>query len=174
MRFLSILVLPSLGSAALNCRPEGPVLPKPSLHSLSSSPILSAAAAGLASELDAAIAGSISAGWETSNVSFSLALVTADQEEPGVPLWEYHHLAEANTRGTTELDRDSQYLIGSISKLVSDYIMLQSGVDVDAPITKYLPKLEEPGSIIRWEDVSLRILATHLSGAPVNCKFYPV
>lgn len=169
MRFLSALAVPPLATAALNCRPEGPVVPKPVIPRLESSRILSAAAANLSSTLDDAVSGSITAGWETSNVSFSLALVSADQGDPGVPLWEYHHLAEASTNGTTDINRDTQYLIGSISKLISDYVLLQTGVDIDAPVTEYLPQLGEPGSKVQWEDVSLRMLAEHLAGAPTNC-----
>ena len=169
MRFLSTLILPFVASATLNCRPEGPVVPKPVISRLKSSSALTSAADNLTSILEDAISGSINAGWETSNVSFSLALVSADQEDPGVPIWEYHHLAEANTNGTTDLGRDSQYLIGSVTKVISDYVLLQTGIDLDAPVTEYLPKLAEGGSKIQWEDVTLRKLAEHLSGAPTNC-----
>lgn len=168
--YTSAIFLPSVALGALVCRPEGPVLPKVPLSSLSSSPIFAAAANNLTSTLDAALDGSISAGWDTVNSSFSIALVSANQDDPGVPLWEYHHLSEANVNGTKELDRDSQYLIGSISKAVSDYIMLQTGIDIDRPVTEFLPVLAEPGSRIEWEDVSLRMLASHLAGAPTNCK----
>lgn len=164
-------VLPTLASAALLCRLEGPVLPKVPLTSLSSSPILEAAAANLSATLDAALDGSITAGFETANSSFSLGLISAHQsEDAGIPLWEYHHLGEANTQGTKDIDRDSQYLIGSISKAISDYIMLRSDVDIDTPVTEFLPVLGEEGSLIEWKDVSLRMLASHLAGAPTNCK----
>jgi CubicO group peptidase (beta-lactamase class C family) len=171
MRPLSALLLPTLGAATtLPCVPEGPVVPKPSLSTLSCAPVLDEAVANLSAALDAALSGTINAGWATENASFSIALVSKDQPEPGVPLWEYHHLAEANTQGTTELTRDSEYLIGSISKLLSSYIMLMAGVDVDAPVIEYIPELAEPGSLIHWENVTLRMLASHLSGAPANCK----
>jgi CubicO group peptidase (beta-lactamase class C family) len=170
--YISAFFLPSVALGALSCRPEGPVLPKVPLSSISSSPIIAAAAANLTSTLDAALDGSINAGFDTVNASFSIALVSAHQDDPGVPLWEYHHLSEANVRGTKELDRDSQYLIGSISKAVSDYIMLQTGVDIDRSVTEFLPVLAEPGSRIEWKDVSLRMLASHLSGAPTNCESF--
>ena len=167
-RSLAAFFLPSLALAALTCRPDGPVLPKPYLSSLKSSNLLAEAAANLTSSLDDAIAGSINAGWDTKNLSFSLAFISADQKDPAVPLWEYHHLAEANTRGTKTIGRDSQYLIGSISKLISDYVLLQSGVDLDMPVTDHLPKLA--GSKFGWEQVSLRMLASHLGGAPTDRK----
>lgn len=156
-----------LASAALICRPEGPVLPKPTLQD---TPAFNDAAANLTKTLDAAVSGAIKAGWPVENVSFSLAVVSKDQKDPGVPLWEYHHLAANNVNGTKELDRDSQYLIGSVSKVISDYILLKSEVDIDAPVTKYLSKLKDSASRIHWEDVTLRMLASQISGAPENCE----
>ncbi|KAG5763731.1 hypothetical protein H9Q72_008192 [Fusarium xylarioides] len=155
-------------SAELKCRPEGPVLPRPT--ALTKSPIFQVAAANLTETLNAALSGSIAAGWPTNNVSFSLAVVSADQEEPGVPIWEYHHLAAANTKGTKKLDRDSQYLIGSITKVFTDYLLLNSGMDLDASVTEYLPGLGGK-SKIQWRDVSLRMLASYLGGTPANYGF---
>ncbi|KAF9765487.1 hypothetical protein IL306_002220 [Fusarium sp. DS 682] len=138
-------------SANLKCRPEGPVLPQPT--ALANSSTFQAAAANLTETLNAALTGSITAGWQVKNVSFSLAVVSADQKEPGVPIWEYHHLAAANTKGTKHPDRDSQYLIGSITKVFTDYVLLKSGMDLDAPITEYLSGLDGKSSI-RWRDDS--------------------
>lgn len=160
----------SFAMANLKCRPEGPVLPRPT--AFAESAIFKDAAANLTDTLDAAVSGSITAGWPVNNVSFSLAVISADQDKPGVPIWEYHHLASANENGTKDLDRDSQYLIGSVSKVIATYVLLKSGVDLDAPVTKYLPKLGDKKSTIQWRDVSLRMLASHLSGAPANCEFY--
>lgn len=167
----SISLLPALGSANLICGPAGPILPRPSISSLSSSSILQDAAANLTSTLDAALKGTIKTGWETANVSLSLAIVSANQTDPRTPIWEYHHRAATNERGVSKIDKDSQYLIGSISKLVSDYVMLQTGVDIDTPVTKFLPKLAETPSKIRWEEITLRMLASHLAGIPANCEF---
>ncbi|KAF5635248.1 beta-lactamase 3 [Fusarium sp. NRRL 25303] len=155
-------------SAELKCRPEGPVLPSPT--ALNKSPIFQAAATNLTDTLNAALSGSITAGWPIDNVSFSLAVVSADQDDPGVPIWEYHHLAAANTKGTRELDKDSQYLIGSITKVFTDYLLLKSGMDLDAPVTEYLPGLDGE-SKIQWRDVTLRMLASYLGGTPANYGF---
>jgi actin-related protein 6 len=158
-------------SAELKCRPEGPVLPRPT--ALTKSPIFQAAANNLTETLNAALSGSITAGWPTNNVSFSLAVVSTDQDDLGVPIWEYHHLAAANTKGTKKLDRDSQYLIGSITKVFTDYVLLKSGMNIDAPVTEYLPGLDGK-SEIRWRDVTLRMLASYLGGTPANCRYPPL
>lgn len=88
-----------------------------------------------------------------------------------MPLWEYHHLSAANIKGTKELDRNSQYLIGSVSKVLSDAILLKSGLSLDDSITKYLPKLARNDSPLRWENISLGALASQLSGIPPNYGF---
>ncbi|KAF5542293.1 beta-lactamase 3 [Fusarium phyllophilum] len=155
-------------SAELKCRPEGPVLPRPT--ALIKSPIFQAATTNLTKTLNAALSGSITAGWPTGSVSFSLAVVSADQDDPGVPIWEYHHLAAANTKGTKKLDRDSQYLIGSITKVFTDYLLLKSGMDLDSSVTEYLPLLDGK-SKIQWRDVSLRMLASYSGGTTANYGF---
>ncbi|KID78277.1 uncharacterized protein G6M90_00g040840 [Metarhizium brunneum] len=167
---LCVLLLSLAGptSAALNCRPEGPVLPKPKL---SGSPIFKSAGENLTKTLDDAVKGVIKAGWPVENVSFSLAVVSTDQESAGVPIWEYHHRAERNDRGVKNITRDSQYLIGSVSKVISDYILLKSGVDIDRPVTDFLPKLNSSRSKVRWKDITLRMLGSQLSGAPTNNGF---
>lgn len=159
-------LLPSLTSALLNCRPDGPVLPKPT--SLQNSSIFKSAATNFTKTLNDAVNGTIAAGWAVKNVSFSLAVVSLDQTDPGVPIWEYHHRAETSVNGTKKIDRDSQYLIASISKVFTDYILLLSGVQIDDPVTKFLPKLGDKNPKMHWQNVTLRMLASHLGGVPAN------
>lgn len=166
---LHILSLSSLSTADLLCRPEGPVVPRP--RQLSVSPIFNSAVSNLTSTLDLALNNSINPGFSTDNVSFSVGVVSLAQSNPAVPLWEYHHLSAANTNGTTTLDRDSQWLIGSVSKVLSDAVLLKSGLDLDSSITDYLPELSKGESKIPWGNVTLGALAGQLSGIPPNCRF---
>lgn len=159
----------ALVSSGLLCRPEGPVVPRPA--SLSTSPGFLSAARNLSDNLSRALNGTIQAGFPTDNVSFSVAVVSLAQGDPAIPLWEYHHLSAANINGTVELDRDSQYLIGSVSKLLTDAIVLKSGLSFDDSIIKYLPELAGSGSLVRWESISLGSLASQLSGIPPNYGF---
>lgn len=178
----------------LACRPPGPVVPRP--RNLSSSPRFLSAASNLASILDSALAlapqNSSSApnpGFSPLNTSFSVGLVSWDQEDKAVPLWEHHHLGSrrGNAEGTRELGRDSQYLVGSISKVFSDYLLLRSGgvVDPDARVADLVPELlgggggggggegggEGGGGGIAWGEITLRMLGSHLGGIPPNCEF---
>ena len=85
-------------------------------------------------------------------------------------MWEYHHLSPNNVNGTKSLDRHSQYLVGSISKVLTDAVLLRSGVNIDDPVTKYLPSLHNDTSLINWDNVSLRALGGQLAGIPANCE----
>lgn len=99
-----------------------------------------------------------------------MALVGLDQTDPSTPFWEYHHLASGNVNGTTSLDKHSQYLIGSVSKVITDAILLKSGVNMDDLVTKHLPALSDANSLIDWNSISLRALGGHLAGIPPNCE----
>jgi CubicO group peptidase (beta-lactamase class C family) len=102
-----------------------------------------------------------------------MAVVSLSDPSPQSPLWEYHHLATNNTNSTKRVDGDSQYLIGSVSKVFTDLLLLKSGLNMDDPVTKYLPELEGE-SVIQWEDVTLGALGDHLSGMPGTCMFIQV
>jgi len=48
---------------------------------------------------------------------------------------------------------------------------VRSGIDLDDPITKYLPSLASKASRIAWGEISLRALAGQISGIVPNCRF---
>ncbi|KAL4929264.1 serine hydrolase domain-containing protein [Aspergillus undulatus] len=158
------------------CPPEGPLLPRPT--DLANSRHIKDVASNLSKQLDAAVNGDIEAGWFVESVSFSLALVspygTDGANDVIKPFWEYHHRGERNEQGVDEVDGGSQYLIGSVSKVFSDLMVLKSGVDLRAPVTGFLPQLRDPRSKIRWEDITLEMLTDHLAGIPPNAfyEFY--
>ena len=154
------------------CPPDGPLLPRPT--GLSESKHIRSAVDNLTSQLNSAVDGTIKAGWPVENVSFSVALVSPNtgtkDKKTNKPLWEYHHRAKLNTEGSKELTGDTQYLIGSISKVFSDLLLLRSGVNLQDPVTKIFPELVSDTSPIRWEGITLEALAGHLSGISPNCK----
>jgi hypothetical protein len=168
-----LIALQATTALAIECHPE-PILPPP--RNLARSPAVQEALATLSATLDGAIRGDIRAGWDTNNVSLSIGLVSIGQDDPSIPLWEYHHLAAGNVEGTTLLDRNSQYLIGSVSKVLVDAVLLKSGVEMHTPILELLPALggsedEEEESLIDWGEITLGDLAGQMAGIPVNCKF---
>ncbi|TQV95945.1 beta-lactamase family protein [Cordyceps javanica] len=166
MKLFPLLYSATLASCALDCRPEGPVLPKP--FRLSDAATFRRAAIGLAHTFDAIVARRIEVPWETHNLSFSVAVVSADQADAdAAPLWEYHHRAKGNVDGTDIIDADSQYLVGSITKVVTDYILLAAGLDLDVPVKTYLPLLDGA----EWDSITLRMLASQTAGVPTNYGF---
>jgi CubicO group peptidase (beta-lactamase class C family) len=165
-----LLLIPVSLSVALECRPEGPILPRP--RNLGQSLTFQNALNSLTATLDAAFGGGIHTSWDTQNISLSMAVVGLDQARPYIPVWEYHRLAPGNVNGTKSLDRHSQYLIGSVSKVLTDAILIRSGVDMDHSVTKYLPSLDNKTSLIDWPSISLRALGGQLAGIPPNCKMH--
>ena len=164
--FLSALGL----AAALECHPESALVPPPT--DLAHSKPFQRSLSNLTDALDAAVRGKLKSGFDPHNVSFSVGVVSLDQSEPGVPLWEYHHLAPTNVNGTKSIDRNSQYLIGSVSKVISDAILIRSGVNLDDPITEYFPSLKNSTTPTRWENITLRGLSSHLGGIAPHCKWF--
>ncbi|KFY17331.1 hypothetical protein V492_00741 [Pseudogymnoascus sp. VKM F-4246] len=144
-----------------SCPPDGPLLPRPS--TLASQAAFKAAESKLSHILDSVVKGKIEGGFPIENTSFSISVTTLDDKH-GKPAWEYHHRGANNVKGTKKVDGDTQYLIGSVSKVFTDLLLLKSGLNLDDPITKYLPELISNDSLIRWEDISLRALGAHLGG----------
>ncbi|KAK2868083.1 hypothetical protein FQN49_003169 [Arthroderma sp. PD_2] len=172
--WLSSPVAADATKAASNpaCVPSGALLPHPT--TLSQSKYIKDATKSFAKSLDDAVTGKIKSGWDVANTSFSIALVSPNggrddgDSKTGI-LWEYHHLGEKKVNGTKHLDGDSQYLVGSVSKVFSDLLLLKSDVDLYDPITKYLPQLKGDGSSpIDWDSITLISLSQHLSGIPAN------
>jgi CubicO group peptidase (beta-lactamase class C family) len=166
--FLLTCLLRVVSSSYLGCPPHGPLLARP--QHLQDSVYVQNATRQLQVSIDNALAGKIRAGWAVDNVSFSLGLITAHQPS-SKPIWEYHHRASSNVNGTKTVDGNTQYLVGSISKLITDLMVLRTGFDLDSPITRYLPQLANKSSVISWPNVTLASLADHLSGIPPNFGF---
>ncbi|KAL2813066.1 beta-lactamase/transpeptidase-like protein [Aspergillus cavernicola] len=180
--FIPILFLSSLAAAQFqspipipsysSCPPNGPLLPHPT--SLSTSKHVRTAATNLTISLDAAIRGTLKAGWDVNNVTFSVAMISPDANPNGGGggsndiLWEYHHRATAATQGTEYITGDTQYLIGSVSKVFTDLLVLESGIDIHQSVTRFLPELATPNSYIVWPEISLKILGEHLAGISPN------
>lgn len=156
-----------LHTLAARCPITGPLLPLP--QQLSSSPLINTAGEKLKTLLDSAVSGSITAGWQTNVTSFSIAL-TDTNNASSAPFWEYHHTVSANVNRTEDSDGDTQYMLASVTKVFTDLALLKLGLDLDDPITKYLPELAGDDSPIQWKQVTLRALGNHLAAIPQTCK----
>lgn len=97
--------------------------------------------------------------------SFSVA-VSSESET----LWDTFHTARTPNKtrpGVKHVDGDSLYRIASITKTFTVLGLLyqhQAGrLELDAPISKYIPELRGQ---IPWNEITLRALASQLSGIP--------
>ncbi|KEZ42140.1 hypothetical protein SAPIO_CDS6190 [Scedosporium apiospermum] len=166
--FLSLIsaLFGTLAIASIDCRPNGPVVPRPT--DLANSQVVTSALGDLTNLLQQAVDGDVK-GSNLANSSFSVALISFSQQDAAIPIWEFHHLSPANVNGTKNLDRDSQYLIGSVSKVFTDLVLLKSGIDPDTPVREYLPSLED--GRISWRDITLKALGNNLAGTPAIYGF---
>jgi len=91
-------------------------------------------------------------------------------------LWSSHHDARTQSdRGVRQVDGNSLYRIASITKAFTTLALLQQhaagNLNVDSTIDEYIHELKEPQKgTIPWKDITLRSLASQLSGIPRECK----
>lgn len=106
------------------------------------------------------------------NTSFSIE-VTSSKDR----LWDLHRTSrDPGTfprRGASEVGEDIAYRIASISKLFTVLGLLQQhaagNLSLDDPVNRYISALNESQTgTIPWHDVTLRSLASQLSGLPRN------
>ena len=120
----------------------GPLLPRPS--NLSSSPSFINATNQIEQLLNNATSNTSDPAIHANNASFSLAITSFSAAEDHPILWDYHYLApEHSPNGTNTATGSSQYMIGSITKVFTNLLVLKSNVDINAPATRYLPELNQ-------------------------------
>lgn len=148
------------------CPPLGAVLPAP--QSPSSSPYIRAANKTLKKTLDAKIASN----FNTSGVSIAVKSIHEDDS-----LFTYSFTPPNPGLGTDEVDLDTVFRIASGSKLFTALAArVNDKIDLNASVLKYLPGLNKTAGDdeilnMRWEDVTVGSLASHLSGVGVDSEF---
>jgi CubicO group peptidase (beta-lactamase class C family) len=92
-------------------------------------------------------------------------------------LWSYHHTAkelDPKRPGANPVDGDSFYRVASITKVFATHAILQlyaaGKLSLEDPIVKHLPELRKglsaPEGGIDWDRITLRALASQISGIP--------
>ncbi|KAI8657861.1 Beta-lactamase domain-containing protein [Fusarium keratoplasticum] len=164
-----VLMLVGDGLAAKNnhCPPLGPVLPAPTSPSTNNA--VKTAVKTLTEGLKA-LTGSFN------NTAMSIGMVSLHEDEPILNL--HHTPANLDARGVKEVDAHTVYRIGSVSKAFTVLAALKlSGVRMDDPVTKYLPRLRKLGkqqdkknsiTVVDWDRISLQALASHMGGIPAD------
>jgi CubicO group peptidase (beta-lactamase class C family) len=110
---------------------------------------------------------------EFASTSFSVEITSSKES-----LWSRHHTARernASRPDIPEVNGDALYRIASITKTFTVLGILyqhQAGnLSLDDPVDKYIKELkEEQEGTIPWKDITLRSLASQLSGIPRECS----
>lgn len=112
---------------------------------------------------------------DTKATAFSVDFYSLVDEDA---LFNHHYmpaqLLDQRTVGVEEVDSDTIYRVGSVSKLWTVYLFLLAAGDQswNDPITMFIPELQEisqtqeidPTSDVDWESITIGALASHLAG----------
>ncbi|KAF2171468.1 hypothetical protein M409DRAFT_50904 [Zasmidium cellare ATCC 36951] len=148
-------------SATSRCYAPNPAFPVPSWPNGAST--LRTAFQDLEKQYDTAIKAP-----KFENTSFSVEVTSKTST-----LWSYHHTA-ANLNparpGDGNVSPDSIYRIASITKTFTTLAILYQqaagNLSLDDPVTYYIPELNSSDYTLPWKDITLRSLASQLSGIP--------
>ncbi|RYO14841.1 hypothetical protein AA0111_g11865 [Alternaria arborescens] len=131
-------------------------------------PLLKEAFESINTALTAAVAAPIHA-----RSSFSVEVTSSEET-----LWSYHHTAferNASRPDIPKVNGDALYRIASITKTFTVlgilYQHAAGNLSLDETVNTYLKELgEKSDGGIPWKDITLRSLASQLSGLPRECK----
>jgi CubicO group peptidase (beta-lactamase class C family) len=148
------------------CPPLGAVFPAP--QAPGESPLVQKAAAALKAGLDARIAS------QFNNSGLSIGVKSIHEEDP---LFTYYFTPPNPGEGSDKIDEDTVFRIASGSKLFTALAArVNDKIDLQASVLKYLPELNKTAGdddilSLKWEDITVGSLASHLSGVGVDSKF---
>ncbi|KAF2465002.1 beta-lactamase/transpeptidase-like protein [Lindgomyces ingoldianus] len=169
--FLTLLL--SVPFASCSCPLYGPVFPIPT--NLANSNVTQEALQTLTEAISTSFdAGNSSYGPVDSTAAYAIQVFSLDSE---TALWEYYHdgITLSNTTGVQKLDGDSIFRIGSISKLITVYLILTELGDSiwSDPVTKHIPELRnrtkslgDSVNYVNWDQITMGALAGHVAGLP--------
>ncbi|KAI0111238.1 beta-lactamase/transpeptidase-like protein [Nemania sp. FL0031] len=171
-----ILVSKVLATFTQECALAGPGFPSPSR--LSNSSLLGEAILNFTGSLD-----NQQLGLQTSDTAWAVALFSSKENRTL-----YEHYYTPPICGTSKVDRNSVFRIGSVSKVFSVWsFLLEVGDEhFNDPITKYVTELMNVTRAdevdnhttsyndidnVRWEEITLGQLASHAAGIPRDPTF---
>jgi hypothetical protein len=161
--FLLSLVTAAVSAQAKICPLAGAVYPVPS--QLGSSDTFTKASETFQDELSKAFDSESIYGPLGNDTTFSVEVYSLGEES----LLSHHYNAPAlPAAGVEEVDSDTVYRVGSISKLLTTYLyLINAGFESwNDPITKYvaLKGGDNPIDSVAWDEVTVGALISHLSG----------
>ena len=171
-----ILGLALTSQAAANCPPYGPVFSKP--KNLRQDPHVKDALDSLNELIEQYIDKSNSSGSDAYSYSFEI-FSAQDRESILSHYWTAPNLATLNSTGVKQVDGNTVYRLGSVTKVftVLTYLAQVGDTTWNDPITKYVPELVDlavngSGNSIYspdWDSITLGALASQTSGLIRDC-----
>jgi CubicO group peptidase (beta-lactamase class C family) len=172
-RYITVLALIdiSIAQPASNCPLLGPVFPS------AEDPAKTKAIQSATNDFSGIIDQAFSSGLlDNETTSFSISVFSANQE---TPLFSTHFASRGlnDSLPSGELNGDTIYRLGSITKLLTVYSILAQNGDVAfaKPVTDYVPELknatfEDAIDSVRWCEVTVGSLASHMAGISRDCE----
>lgn len=169
------------------CPLLGPVFPPP-IH-VNKSLKSSAAVRNISTVLEQAVNGDsrLSSVIDPNATSFTLQIFNAKDQSP---LFEFYHTSPAvqdYKEGVKHIDENTVFRIGSGSELITVLLLLIENGDAvfNEPVASYIPEIREAVAgmrvnstkqdnavdFLRWGEVTVGELCSHMSGLPRDCEF---
>jgi hypothetical protein len=166
-----------LSSAKANCPLYGPLFPRPT--NLLQNPVIDSVGATLKDIFFKYIDNDTTVG--ANSFSYAVEVFTGSEDKP---LWSHYwtapSLKESNTSGVTNVDTNTVFRIGSVTKIFTVLTFLATVGDGiwNDPLTKHLPEIEEiakkgsesPIFTPDWDSITVGSLASQTSGLIRDCK----
>ena len=162
-RSVSLLLGILVTQALARCYDPSPGFPLPKHHAYHDSELLKKDFQLIENELEKLVSES-----KFDISSYSIEITTSDGT-----LWENHHTSkekDAKRPGAAKITGNSVYRMASVTKCFTTLALLQQHIagnlSLDDTIDMYLSDLS--GSI-PWKDITLKTMASQLSGIPRDC-----
>ncbi|KAF4771210.1 hypothetical protein HAV15_012570 [Penicillium sp. str.  len=172
---LSALALSAQAIKTTGCPLLGPAFPAPT--ALSEDPTFLSKAEELTSKLNGAIEdGSLP------SISFAVQVFSSEEDDSAFGFYHTDDPIKVGSVGVQEVDENTVFRIGSISKLWTMFLFMTLGGTryFHEPVSKYVPELQTRYSTaqtkdkinyLQWRDVTIGELASHQAGLTRDYAF---
>lgn len=170
-----LLVFVSISTAF--CPLYGPVFPAPT--NLAAASTIKDALEKLTTTYDDALRGGNGSTAAGPNSGVRAVQIFSLDSDDSVYEYYYDGTILSNTTGVKHMDGNAIVRVGSLSKLITTYLLLKEVGDGawDLRVTDVIPELkgnekwkEDELAFTKWQEVTLGTLAGQISGVVVNCE----
>ncbi|KGO52595.1 Beta-lactamase-like protein [Penicillium expansum] len=172
---LSALALSAEAIKSTGCPLLGPAFPAPT--ALSENPIFLSKAQELTSNLNEAIDNGT-----LPSISFAVQVFSSEEDDLAFGFYHTDDPVKVGSVGVQEVDEDTIFRIGSISKLWTMFLLMtfEGTRYFHEPVSKYVPELrtnyssaqrKDKINYLQWSDVTIGELASHQAGLARDYAF---